>query len=176
MCEAEIQGRIAMAKDAFNRRRELLTKHMNRDLRKRIIKSVVWSLALYGSETWTLKKKKREKLEAFEMWTWHNMEKISWQDHKTNEYVLEAVGEKRKLLDMIMERKRKWLGHLLGVGSLVKDVLEGRLEGRRGRGRPRIMLLDDIKGEDSYASLKRRAMDRVSWSFIPRTCPRAEHR
>ena len=46
--------------------------------------------------------------------------------------------------------------------SLVRDVLEGRLEGSRGRGRPHIMLLDDIRGDSSYDTIKRRAMDRES--------------
>ena len=74
-------------------------------------------------ETWTLRKKERDKLEAFEMWTGRNMMKISWQEHKTNEYVLQTVGERRKILETIMERKKKWFGHILRGESLVRDVL-----------------------------------------------------
>ena len=81
------------------------------------------------------------------MWTWRNMQKISWQEHKTNEFVLGFVEEKRKLLDVIKERNKKWLGHILRGDSLIRDVIEGRLEGSRGRGRPCDMLLDDIRGD-----------------------------
>jgi len=83
--EAEVRTRIAMAKDAFNKKRELLTKRMSTSLKKRVIKTVVWSTALYGSETWTLKQAERNRLEAFEMWCWRNMEKISWRTHTTNQ-------------------------------------------------------------------------------------------
>jgi len=44
---------------------------------------------LYGSETWTMRKEDIKRLEAFEMWTWGRMEKVSWTEHKTNEEVLE---------------------------------------------------------------------------------------
>ena len=69
-CEAEIKARMAMAKEAFNKRKELLTQRMDRRLKKQIIKSVVWSVTLYGSETWTLRKKEATKIQAFEMGRW----------------------------------------------------------------------------------------------------------
>src|SRR5579863_383393 len=55
-CTTEVKRRIAMAKDAFSKRKELLSQNMSRAVRKKIIKTVVWSVALYGSETWALKK------------------------------------------------------------------------------------------------------------------------
>ena len=55
------------------------------ELKKRIIKCLVWSVALCAAETWTLMQADRSKLEAFEMWIWRTMEKISWMDKKTNE-------------------------------------------------------------------------------------------
>ena len=94
------------------------------------------------------------------MRTWRNIENISWKDHITNEYVLGQVNEKRKLLNTILERKKRWLGHILRAESLVKEVIEGRMEGKRGRVKPRIMMLDDIKADETYAKIKRRAMDR----------------
>ena len=69
-----------MAKDAFNKRRELLTQRMDRKLKKKIIKAVVWSVALYGSETWTMRKDEIDRLQAFEMWIWRRMEKINWTE------------------------------------------------------------------------------------------------
>ena len=58
-------------------------------------------------------KYERDRLEAFKMWYWRNMENISWQDHKTNEFVLDLVKENRKLLNTVLERKKRWLGHIL---------------------------------------------------------------
>ena len=56
-CVNEIIARIAMAKDATTKRRELFVRKMSRGLKKRIIKTVVWSVLLYGAETWTLEKR-----------------------------------------------------------------------------------------------------------------------
>src|SRR6218665_2601840 len=52
-CETEIKTRIGMAKNAFNQRKELLRKSLNKDIKKRIIKAIMWSVVLYAAETWT---------------------------------------------------------------------------------------------------------------------------
>ena len=105
-CEAEIKARVAMAK-RFSIIKEscMLTQRMDRKLKKQIIKSVLWSVALYGSETWTMRKKEVERIQAFEMWIWRKMEKISWRDRMSNE-VLRLVKEKRSIMNIITERKK----------------------------------------------------------------------
>ena len=56
-----------MAKDAFTKTRELFVRKMSRGLKKRITKTVVWSVLLYGAETWTLRKEDVRRLNAFEI-------------------------------------------------------------------------------------------------------------
>ena len=46
---------------------------------------------------------------------------------------------------------------------LVKEVIEGEIKGQRGKGKPRIMMLDHIKADESSENFKRRAMDRECW-------------
>src|SRR5215469_5110905 len=123
---------------------------------------MVWSVALYGAETWTLRRQDIEKLEAFEMWVWRRMEKISWMDRVKNTDVLQRVHEERQLLQMIRERQRKWIGHILRGNSLLRIIIEGRMDGKKQRGRPRMMTLDWISG-DGYSKLKNAAQDRESW-------------
>src|SRR6218665_2501648 len=67
-CHVEIWRRIAMGKDAFYKRKELLRGKLNKNLKKRIIKSMIWSVVLYGLETWTMRKEDIKRLEAFEIW------------------------------------------------------------------------------------------------------------
>ena len=56
------------------------------------------SVALYAAETWTLTQADRSKLEAFEMWIWRRMEKISWVDKKTNQEILYTIENIEKYL------------------------------------------------------------------------------
>jgi hypothetical protein len=69
--------RIGMARDAFSKWKELLTQKMSVDVKKHFVKTVVWSVALYGAETWTLRKEDIRWLNALEMWLWRRMAKVS---------------------------------------------------------------------------------------------------
>jgi hypothetical protein len=103
------------------------------------------------------------------------MEKVNWQDKKTNEKVLSAVGEERCIVQAILKRKKNWIGHVMRGDSLLKLVIERRMLGKKPRGRPRLGMIDDLK-EGSYTDMKRRAEDRDKWTTcMPRTCRKAEN-
>jgi hypothetical protein len=86
-CAREIKARIAMAKAAFSKKKTLFTNKLNLELRKELVKCYIWSIALYGAETWTFRKLDQKDLESFQMWFWRRMEKISWTDRVNNEAV-----------------------------------------------------------------------------------------
>ena len=72
------------------------------------MKALVWSIAFYGSKTWTLRKENIKRIQAFEMWIWRKMEKISWKVHVSNEEVLCLVQEQRSLMQVIKQRQANW--------------------------------------------------------------------
>ena len=164
-CTNDIRTRIALAKAAFNSRRSLLTGKLDLNLKKKLVKCYVWSVALYGAETWTLRKKERNYLEAFEMWCWRRMEKISYMDRITNEEVLRRVQENRSLISNVLKRKANWIGHILRRNGLLHDILEGKMEGGNASrlGRRRIQILDDLKNGKRYWELKEEVENREGW-------------
>jgi hypothetical protein len=90
-----------MFKAAFNKKRALFTSKMDFELRKKLVKCYIWSIALYGTETWTRRAVDQKHLEIFEIWCWRRMEKISWTDRVRNEEVLLRVKEQRNILHEI---------------------------------------------------------------------------
>src|SRR5580692_7727433 len=109
-----------------------------------------------------MKQQIMDKLNAFEMWVWRRMQKVSWKDKKTNEEILSLVGEERCLMKTIIKRKKDWIGHVVRGDNLLKRVLERRMEGKKPQGRPRMGMIDDLK-EGSYTEMKRRTDDREMW-------------
>jgi len=163
MCE--IKSRIAMAKAAFSKKRDVFTSTLDLELRKKLVKCYIWIITLYGSETWTLRAVDRKHLESFEMWCWRRMEKISWTDHVRNEEVLLRVKEQMNILHEISKWKANWIGHILRRNCLLQRVIERKMKGgievRGRRGRRRRKLLDDLKERRGYSHLKEEALDRT---------------
>ena len=165
-CICEIKSRIAMEKVAFNKR-ALFTSTLDLELRKKLVKCYIWSVALYGAEIWTLRAVDQKHLESFEMWCWRRMEKISWADHVRNEEVLLRVKEQRNILHEISKRKANWIGHISCRNCLQQEVIEGKIKGgievTGRRGRRRRKLLDDLKERREYSHLKEETIDRTMW-------------
>jgi hypothetical protein len=153
-CTREIKSRIAMAKAAFNKKKNLFTSKLKLNLRKKLVKCYILSIALCGAETWTLGKVDRKYLESFDMWCWRRMEKFTWADRVRNEEVLHRVKDERNIVQTIKRRKANWIGHILRRNCLLKHVIEGKLEGRiemtGRRGRRRKQLLNDLKEKKRY--------------------------
>jgi hypothetical protein len=109
-----------------NKKKTLFTSKLDFNLRKKLVKCYIWSIALCGAETWTLRKVDQKYLESFELWCRRRME-ISWTDHVRNEEVLHRVKEERNILHEIKRRKANWIGHILRTNCLLKHVNEGKL-------------------------------------------------
>jgi hypothetical protein len=86
-----------VAKAASNNK-TLFTSKLDLNFRKKLVKCYIWSVALYGAETGTLRAADQKYLESFQMWCWRRMEKISWTDRVRNEEVLLRVKEQRNIL------------------------------------------------------------------------------
>jgi len=131
------------------------------------VKWYIWSIALYGAETWTLRVIDQKHLESFEMWCLRRMENISWTDRVRNEDVLLRVKEQRNILHEISKRKANCIGHILRRNCLLQRVTEGKKQGGievTGRqGRRHTKLLDDLKERRGYSHLKEEFLDRTMW-------------
>jgi len=106
-----------------------------------LIKSCIWSVALYGSETWTLGKNEERIINAFETWCWRRMLKIKWTERITNEKVFQRVKEERLFLKILSNRRHSWIGHIIRHDEFVVNILEGAISGKEAMGRPRLQYL-----------------------------------
>ena len=169
--EQEIKIRIAQAKSTFIRMRKILTsKEISLPLRLRMIKCYIYPIVLYGSETWTLLKESVKRIEAFEMWIYRRVARISWKDKVKNTDVLERLGVKRELLQTLQTSKLTYFGHIARHDCLPRTVLTGIHEGKRGRGRPRRTWTNDVKDWTgrTMSECLHLAEDRVVWRAMAR--------
>ena len=88
--------------------------------------------------------------------------------HKTNKDVLLMADVKGRLLEQLIKRKMRYAGHIIrgSSGHLLPLSLEGRVEGRRGRGRPKRNRMDDVKEWTdcrTYGDIKRKAEKKSEW-------------
>ena len=97
-CEKEIRRRIGMAKTSFNQMSPVLKdRKLSIPLKVRLLKCFIWSVLLYGCESWTLSAALTRNIEATEMWFYRRMLRVSYTAHETNISVLQRMGQERQL-------------------------------------------------------------------------------
>jgi hypothetical protein len=99
------------------------------------VKFYIWSIALYGAGTWTLRKVDHKYLVSFERWYWKTTEKIIWADRVRKKEVLHRVKEERTVSHTLKSRNANWIGHILRRNCLLKHIIEGKIQGTGRRGR-----------------------------------------
>ena len=110
----EVAQRINQAKIAFWKKATILKSNISMKTRIRILMCYVFSVLSYGCETWTYSKAIDHKINAFEMWCYRRMLRISWTSHTTNIDVLQKIGVKETtMINTLKNRKLSYAGHIM---------------------------------------------------------------
>jgi len=125
---------------------------------------------MYAGETWTLRKRDKNRLLAAEMKCYRRILKIRRQQKITNNEVRSRVGSTRNIIQLIMERKLNLLGHICRMDEqrLMKNVMFRMVDGTSLWGRPSREWLDDVKDwcNIDIHTLSRMAQDRLLWRHV----------
>ena len=105
---------------------------------------MVFPVVMYGCESWTVKKAECWRIDAFELWYWRRLLKVSWTERRSNQSILKEISPEYPLERLMLKLKLKYFGHLMWrTDSLEKTPMLGKIEGRR-RWWQRMRWLDSI--------------------------------
>ena len=145
-CRTDVRRRTAMARTAtLNMTSKWKSRGVSTKLKTRLLQATTFAIASYGCESWAMTKADQGKVDAFEMWAYRRVLRVSWTAMKTK-WVLDKIGNSLVLRSQMMERRLKFFGHVMRHESFEKGIIQGMVEAKRKRGRPSREWMDDIKG------------------------------
>ena len=110
-----------------------------------IIKAVVFPVAMYGCEIWTIKKAEHQRIDAFELWCWRSLLRVSWMTRRSNHSILKEINPEYSLEELMLKLKLQYFVHRMQRTDLFeKSLMLRKIKGRKRRGRQRMRWLDGI--------------------------------
>ena len=97
-----------------------------------LVKAMVFSIVVYGCESWTIKKAEHQTIDAFELWCWRGLLRVPWTARRSNQSILKEISPEHSVEGLMLKLKLQYFGHLMGkTDSFEKTLMLGKFEGRR---------------------------------------------
>ena len=123
------------------------------------IKALVFPVAMYEYESWTIKVK-HKRIEAFKLWCWRRVLRVPWIPKRSNQSILKEINSEYSLEGLMLKLELQNFGHLMGRADSL-----GKIEGKRNRGQQRMRWLDSITSslDVNLCKLRETVEDRGVW-------------
>ena len=139
-CSHEIKRHLLVGRKAMDNLGSILkSRDVTLPTKVCLVKARVFPVVMYGCESWTIKKAEHCRIDAFELWCWRRLLRVSWTAGSSNQSILREINPEYSLEGLMLKLKLQYFGHLMRrTDSLEKTLMLGKIEGRRRRGRQRM--------------------------------------
>ena len=133
-------GRKAMTnRDSISKSRDITLP-----TKVHLVKAMIFPVVMYGNESWTIKKAKHRRIDAFELWCLRRLWRVPLTARRSNQSILKEINPGYSLEGLMLKLKLQYFGHLMQTAdSLEKTLMLGKIEGGR-RVQQRMRWLDGI--------------------------------
>ena len=145
-CSHEIKRHLHLGRKAMTNLDSILkSRDITLPTKVHLVKAMIFPVVTYGCESWTISKAKHRRTDAFELWCWRRLLRVPCTARRLNQSILKEIGPEYSLEGLMLKLKFQYFGHLMGrTDSFEKNLMLGKIEGRRRRGRQRMRWLDGI--------------------------------
>ena len=89
----------------------------------RLVKALVFLVVMYGCESWTIKKAKHRRMDAFELWCWRRLLRVPWTARRSNQSLLKEISPGCSLEGLTLKLKLQYFGHLMRRADSFEKIL-----------------------------------------------------